>query len=75
MGSFYQFTSRVERTKGLEDKTEFWDRLVVMIMMTIFNSLVSLLCRPTRTLERSKTRKPLKEEDCLADLSGHDLII
>ena len=42
---------------------------VVMIMMTIFNSLVSLLCRPTRTLERSKTRKPLKEEDCLADLS------
>ena len=43
---------------------------VVMIMMTIFNSLVSLLCRPTRTLERSKTRKPLKEEDCLADLSG-----
>ena len=29
VGSFYQFTSRVERTKGLEDKTEFWDRLML----------------------------------------------
>ena len=36
MGSFYQFTSRVERTKGLEDKTEFWDRLMTMTMINIF---------------------------------------
>ena len=27
VGFFYQFTCRVERTKGLKDKTEFWDRL------------------------------------------------
>ena len=45
-------------------------RIILIMISTIFNSLVSLLCRPTRTLERSKTRKPLKEEDCLADLSG-----
>ena len=28
VGFFYQFTCRVERTKGLKDKTEFWDRLI-----------------------------------------------
>ena len=30
VGFFYQFTCRVERTKGLKDKTEFWDRLIWM---------------------------------------------
>ena len=29
VGLFYQFTCRVKRTKGLNDKPEFWDRLVV----------------------------------------------
>ena len=28
VGFFYQFTCRVKRTKGLNDKPEFWDRLV-----------------------------------------------
>ena len=28
VGLFYQFTCRVKRTKGLNDKPEFWDRLV-----------------------------------------------
>ena len=28
VGFFYQFTCRVERVKGLKDKTEFWDRLI-----------------------------------------------
>ena len=28
VGLFYQFTCRVKRTKGLNDKTEFWDRLI-----------------------------------------------
>ena len=30
VGFFYQFTCRVERTEGLKDKTEFWDRLLGM---------------------------------------------
>ena len=30
VGFFYQFTCRVKRTKGLEDKNEFWDRLVAI---------------------------------------------
>ena len=30
VGLFYQFTCRVKRTKGLNDKPEFWDRLVKM---------------------------------------------
>ena len=41
VGSFYQFTSRVERTKGLEDKTEFWDRLVMI------DSHISKTCKKT----------------------------
>ena len=32
VGFFYQFTCRVERTKGLKDKTEFWDRLLVIFV-------------------------------------------
>ena len=28
VGLFYQFTCRVKRTKGLNDKPEFWDRLI-----------------------------------------------
>ena len=31
VGFFYQFTCRVERTKGLKDKTEFWDRLISIV--------------------------------------------
>ena len=27
VGSFYQFTCRVERTKGFFEKSVFWDRL------------------------------------------------
>ena len=34
VGFFYQFTCRVERTKGLEDKTEFWDRLMASQYLT-----------------------------------------
>ena len=36
VGFFYQFTCRVERTKGLKDKTEFWDRLVTMSICKYF---------------------------------------
>ena len=36
VGLFYQFTCRVKRTKGLNDKPEFWDRLMVMVMCLAF---------------------------------------
>ena len=29
VGFFYKFTCRVERTKGLKDKTEFWDTIIL----------------------------------------------
>ena len=29
VGLFYQFTCRVKKTKGLNDKPEFWDRLII----------------------------------------------
>ena len=31
VGLFYQFTCRVKRTKGLNDKPEFWDRLFCIL--------------------------------------------
>ena len=40
VGFFYQFTCRVKRTKGLEDKTEFWDRLMTSDHHPVINLII-----------------------------------
>ena len=35
VGLFYQLTCRVKRTKGLNDKPEFWDRLMCITVAII----------------------------------------
>ena len=62
MGFSCQFTCRVERVKGLKDKTEFWDRLVYT---SIFNKYSVCRVKKMKSGPSPDNRPMLQYHICL----------